>query len=286
VVRELDPADFRAARHVLEPSDFALSDDNPDAPPTDLIDQAAWRGMMNLPGDVAIRTTSHQGSRVGVLHELLCAWIEALPEEGIVAHAMLNGSDSFQAAAFNLVHGFYKEAIFALRSALETVTFATVCHLAHDKQAWEGWLNGDEPKFKEQCDRAQWLPPLDALAQRALKTTGTSIFGQEARGHNAWTRDLYRRLTQYAHARATTANAELWESNGPIYSAKGFRLAYQLFLETYAICLILAKIAEPRLSPAEVARDVLATENLALYLDARFHRACEFYVGELFTSGG
>jgi hypothetical protein len=284
VVRKLDPADFRAVRNVLEPSDFALSDDNPDAEPTDLIDEPAWRGIMDLPGDVAIRTTSHQGSRVGVLNELLCAWIEVLLEDGIVARAMLDGFDSFQAAVFNLVHGFYKEAIFALRSALETVTFATACQLAHDNKAWERWLRGDELRFGLQCDRAQQLPPLDVLERRVRKTTGgTSIFArQNGSGRNAWARNLYGRLSQYAHARADATNAELWESNGPIYSAKGFALAYDLFLETYAICLILAKIAEPRLLPGEVARNVLATENLALYLDPRFHRACEFYVGELF----
>jgi hypothetical protein len=62
MVCKLDANDFRAARYVLEPDDFALSD-GPDRPPTDLIDETAWRGIMDLPSDVAIRTTSYQGTR-------------------------------------------------------------------------------------------------------------------------------------------------------------------------------------------------------------------------------
>ena len=283
MVRNLDPDDFRAVRRVLEPSDFALSDDNPDSPPTDLIDEPAWRGIMDLPGDVAIRTTSLQGSRVSVLHELLCAWTEAFPGDGIVARAMLDGFDSLQAAVFNLVHGFYKEAIFALRSALEILTFATVVELAKDTKSWESWLVGDEFSFKRQCDRAQGLPPLDGLERRVRTTTGTAIFvSQDGNGRNAWARNLYRRLSEYAHARGNAANAELWESNGPIYSARGFALAYHFFLETYALCLILAKVANPGLLPTKAARNVLATENLMLCLDAPFRRACELYVRELF----
>jgi hypothetical protein len=280
VVRKLDPADFRAARCVLEPGDFALSDNDPDPPPADLIGEAEWHGIMDLPDDVAVRTTSHQGSRVAVLHELIGAWAEAFPEDGIVAHAMVDGFDNFQAATFNLVHGFYKEAIAGLRSALETVTFAISCQLANDKRAWEGWLTGDESSFKRQCDRAQGLPPLDLLERYARETTGTSIFaGQDGSGRNAWARSLYRRLSEYAHARGT--NTSLWESSGPIYSAKGFALAYHLFLETFALTFILAKVAEPALSPG-TARYIFTDENRRLYLEPTYSQVCGLYEERLF----
>jgi hypothetical protein len=70
MVRKLDPSDFRAHRYVLEPDDFALTDDKPDSPPIDIVSEEVWRGINDLPGDVAITTTSHQGSRVEVLYEL------------------------------------------------------------------------------------------------------------------------------------------------------------------------------------------------------------------------
>ncbi len=56
--------------------DFAISDGN-ETPPTDLITAEAWHGIMDIAGDVAIRTTSHQGSRVALLHELCGTWLEA-----------------------------------------------------------------------------------------------------------------------------------------------------------------------------------------------------------------
>jgi hypothetical protein len=112
-------SDFRARRYVLEPDDFALSDDGLESPPSDLIPEHDWRGIMDLPGDVAIRTTSHQGRRIASLHKLIGAWTEAFPPSpGIISHGMLDTFDAFQAFLFNMVHGFYKEAIAGLRNAL------------------------------------------------------------------------------------------------------------------------------------------------------------------------
>lgn len=59
MVRKLDPKDFRAARKILEPSDFAVGGQTPDTKPTSLVSQKTWNGIMNLPSDVSIRTTNH-----------------------------------------------------------------------------------------------------------------------------------------------------------------------------------------------------------------------------------
>jgi hypothetical protein len=105
----LDYNDFRATRYVLDPDDFALSDDGPEPPSSDLIDENTWHGIMMLPGDVAIRTTNDHGSRLANLHKLEVGWTQMFPGPGIVASAMLDCFDAFQAATFNMVHGFYKE---------------------------------------------------------------------------------------------------------------------------------------------------------------------------------
>jgi hypothetical protein len=142
-----------------------------------------------------------------------------------------------------------------------------------------GWLAGDELSFKRQCDKAQRLPPLDALERYARETTSSSIFAsQDGSGRDAWARNLYRRLSEYVHARGT--NTSLWESTGPIYSAKGFALAYHLFLETYALTFILAKVAEPTLSPG-TARYLFSGKNRALYLDPAYGKVCGVYVKRL-----
>jgi hypothetical protein len=60
--RPLPTSDFRAIRIVLEPDDFALSSGEPDPPPSDLIDENIWHGIMTLPDDVSVRTSNHYGS--------------------------------------------------------------------------------------------------------------------------------------------------------------------------------------------------------------------------------
>ena len=55
MVKALSLTDFRAIRHVLEPGDFALGDEELDPPPTDQLDPNTWHGIMDLPDDVAVR---------------------------------------------------------------------------------------------------------------------------------------------------------------------------------------------------------------------------------------
>ena len=72
-------SDFRAIRYVMESDDFALSDDGPAPPPSDLIPEDDWHGIMDVPGDVAISTTNHQGKRIAALHKLTEAWTGGIP---------------------------------------------------------------------------------------------------------------------------------------------------------------------------------------------------------------
>ncbi len=129
-------------------------------------------------------------------------------------------------------------------------------------------------------NRVQGLPPLDSLERSARQATGTSIFvGQDGSGRNAWARNLYRRLSEYVHARGT--NVLLWESTGPIYSAKGFALAYHLFLETFALTFIPAKVAEPKLLPG-TASYIFTDKSRAIYLNPANRKVCGLYVERLF----
>ena len=79
--RSLDPSDFRAVRIVLEPSDFALGDDIPEPPPSDLIDKDTWLSMMTLPDDVAIRTSNYHGTALEKLHDIWGALVETVSVE-------------------------------------------------------------------------------------------------------------------------------------------------------------------------------------------------------------
>ena len=101
MTKNIDLADFRAIRRVLEPDDFALTNGKPDPPPTDLID----REIMTLPGHVAITTTSYQGSRISLMNDLSSEWVFAMPLNGITGQAMGVISDNLTSSIFNTVQG-------------------------------------------------------------------------------------------------------------------------------------------------------------------------------------
>jgi hypothetical protein len=58
---------------------------------------------------------------LSVLYGLWGAWIEATGDPDapdLLFDAMLDASDEYQAATFNALHGFYRQAIGCLRNAL------------------------------------------------------------------------------------------------------------------------------------------------------------------------
>ncbi|WP_213772878.1 hypothetical protein [Bradyrhizobium sp. dw_78] len=275
MVKNLELDDFRAVRRVLEPDDFALTDGQPDPPPSDLIEEQAWCHIMTLPDDVAIRTTSFQGSRISLLSEIVSDWIQILPEPGIMASAMLDVSDAFYSSTFNQMHGFYKESISALRSALETIMLATHCSLTADEDKWRRWMEGEELRFGNICDQILTLPNVRSQDTQVLQRCGAGLFlANEPSNRTAWARTLYRRLCRYSHARGDATNAEMWNSTGPIYSAEGFRASYHFFLEVHALCLILAKYAESTLQISKTAALVLRPDSIELYLEEPHRSVC------------
>jgi len=69
----------------------------------------------------------------------------------------------------------------------------------------------------------------------------------------------------------------MWNSNGPVYSAEGFKQSYHIFLEVHSLCLILAKLAEPSLALSETAQLVLRPDSLEHYLDEPYRGVCAAY---------
>jgi hypothetical protein len=278
LVKSLELNDFRAVRRVLEPDDFAVTDGEADGPPSDLIDEEAWDHIMTLPDHVAIRTSGFQGSRISLLNDLATEWIELLPASGIVASAMLDVCDALHSSTFSQLHGFYKEAISTLRSALETSVLATHCVLAADEGKWERWLEGEELRFGNICDQMGALPRIQTRERRMQIEYGSGIFvGDDQTNRSAWARTLYRKLCRYSHARGDATNATMWNSNGPIYSGDGFKASYHAFLEVHALCLILVKLAHPALALSDTAALVLRTDSIEKYMDEPYRSICAAY---------
>jgi hypothetical protein len=77
VSKKVPLKDFRARRSKLERHEFAISEGQ-DAPPSQLIDEVVWHGIMHLPEDVSIRISDHNGTRLRLLHGLWQDWITAI----------------------------------------------------------------------------------------------------------------------------------------------------------------------------------------------------------------
>ncbi|MGI0134935.1 MAG: hypothetical protein ACREBW_08275, partial [Candidatus Micrarchaeaceae archaeon] len=282
MAKNLEPSDFRAVRRVLEPDDFALTGDKPDGPPIDLISEEAWDHIMTLPSDVAIRTSGFQGSRISLLNDATAGWTEILPTTDIIASAMLDVADNLYSSTFSQLHGFYKEAIATLRSALETSVLAVECVLETDEERWKRWEHGEEIRFGNTCDQLLALPSLQPREDLVLRKCSSGIFiGDDRTNRSAWARALYRKLCRYSHARGDATNAAMWSSNGPIYGADGFKASYHTFLEVHAICLILVKLAEPAVPLTSIAELVLRPDSLEHYLDEPYRSICTTYCSAL-----
>ncbi len=282
---KLDLSDFRAQRSVLDPDDFALGSEEPDPPPTDLISEDVWNGIMTLPDDVAIRTTSYQGSRIEMLHDLWSGWVSSMPSKGILSDATYDIADDLKAALFNLAHGFYKQTIAACRNALEMIVFACDCELNSDFQRWQSWQQGSGTlNFQQSCRRIAANQRLKQLESNGQETYGNNrsllpIDNNVDSRRSAWITNLYSRLCEFAHPRGT--NAQLWESNGPIYSAKGMRISFYSYLETYSALILMSKIAIAKFQVPVIASVLYSADSIQQYLPKEFHDVSAYYSDKL-----
>jgi len=242
--------DFRATRRKLPPDAFAVGPDTPWPAPHDLVSRRVWSGIMDLPDHVAVYTSDHNGRLLRMLYRLWAAWIGASGDPNhpdLLFPAMLDALDEYQAATFNALHGFYRQAIGCLRNALEVVAIGSYCQIQQRTDEFERWRAGDEEiAFRKACNELRSAPTVAALDRylRGMLNDSLSDY-QDQQGK---VRRLYYTVSNYAHSRpGSTANA-LWDlSNGPIYVGESLDLVVRLFFETTAVTYVLAKLARPSL---------------------------------------
>lgn len=143
MTKKLALTDFRAVRWVLEPDDFALSEGE-DVPSTDPVDQQTWHGIMDLPDDVAIRTSDHQGRYLALLGKLEGDWIKAVgaSDHDELSGCMLGALECFQCTTFDFLHGYYRSALSNLRSALELTLIGVYGNIVPTAKRYLRWKNG------------------------------------------------------------------------------------------------------------------------------------------------
>jgi hypothetical protein len=232
--KQIPLSDFRARRSMLEPHEFAISEGQ-DVPPTDLVEEEVWKGIVHLPEDVSIRISDHNGVRFRLLYSLWGDWITAAgnpdkPDE--IFNNMLDATVCFQCADFNFLHGFYRAALAELRTALELVMIGTYGALNPKDKDYLAWKAGTGEIGFTRCrrrllgsltkDQAQWLFADGALLEA-----------------------MYQGLCNYTHSRPDASDSALWQSNGPVYNNDAIKLTFFTSLSVYAVCYLLARLARP-----------------------------------------
>jgi hypothetical protein len=245
----LSAADFRTRRYYLPEEAFALvTGEFP--PPTDPMPEKQWQGIMNNPTDVLLRTSDHQGKPLAQLYDLWRLWVHTMalePDQApFMFNAALDAADDFQAATFSAAHGYYRQGMASLRSALETLTISAGYAVRQDRQGLRKWLDGHvEPKFGNAREFLVAYPRLRPL-ERAIG--GAGLFGRRPDGVLL---KLYRELSGYIHSQASATNGAIWQSNGPVWVPEAFDQFYAAFRDVMAMGCVLLAIGWPEVSLRE-----------------------------------
>jgi hypothetical protein len=242
-LRPLPDGDFRIERAYLADHVF-LSVPGGGEPPNDPIAEESWDGIMSLPTDVLLRTTDYQSSMLEDCHDQWAAWIETTPIEPAQSAYMfepaLDAADELHAAPFIAAHGWYRQATSGLRNALEAMSHAAAFAVRNDAQGYTQWRAGAlEPKLGNSAD----LLAADAnVTHHEQQLGGAGLFGHNPHGV---VREIYAHLCRYAHSQAGHVNADIWQSNGPVWVGRGFTQFWVDFCDTVGLCHVLLKIGYP-----------------------------------------
>jgi hypothetical protein len=233
--KKLPLKDFRAVRSKLEPHEFAISEGQ-DVPPSDLIDRDTWHGLMNLPEDVSIRISDHNGVRLRLMYGLWRDWVEAVgdpdePDE--MFNCLLEAADCFQGANFNFLHGFYRTALAELRTALELVMIGTYATFYPTNKDYLEWKAGTSEMFGFTRCRKRLFGNLTKEQAKWMFEDGQFL---------ALT---FQKLSAYTHARPDGSYGALWQSNGPVYNNSAIKLTFFSSLSVHALCYLLIRLARP-----------------------------------------
>ncbi len=252
---DLPENDFRRLRFLLGPDCFAISSDEPDFPATDLVPADAWHTIMDLPTDVAIRGTSHNGSDIVRLYNLHRLWQACVPLTPDPMPLSFEGyvlaTEELEALVFIGLHGFYRQAFGCLRNVLEDVAVGTLFTLTDDERRLKRWRSGARrPTFDLARKELAATLSVGAFEQSIAPA---SIFGNAP---SAWSNRLYERLCGYSHSRPGFNNADFWESNGPVHRPAAFQRLIAETAEVVAICVVMLKLSWPAFQLPRPARSL------------------------------
>src|SRR2546425_9081163 len=178
--------DFRAVRTVLEPDDYAVSSGTPEPPPSDLIPEDTWRHLTVLPDEVAVRTSNRHGTLLDILNQLAGTWPVCVGDSehpDPVGLTMIEVSNEPDASLYNMLVGFYRQAIDSLRIILESVSVGAYCQFTAQVNVLQSWLDGnDEVKFSAAATGLHGALETKQLHDHLYRTVHLGFVDQAHRG--------------------------------------------------------------------------------------------------------
>lgn len=235
---------YRRNRAYLADHVFGIPGGAEDHHPTDLLNKAEWRQLMDLPTDVALRTTDHMGSMVQDMQAQVSTWLDACeldPSKWPFFHdAYLDAIEEFDAAPFLAVHGFYRQATSGLRNALEAMAHACRYALRSDQAGYAAWRGGTAAKPPSYGNSVDLIGATPAGAGLDASIGGVGLFGLNPRGV---LRDLHGDVSRYVHGQPGFANGDIWQSNGPVFIPRAFTQFWLDYCDTSLACMALLKLA-------------------------------------------
>jgi hypothetical protein len=263
--------DFRAIRTVLEEDDYALSSGTPEPPPSDLIPEYTWLHLTVLPDEVAVRSSNRHGTLLDILNQLAGTWPICVGDSehpdpvGLTMIEVINEPD---VSLYNMVVGFYRQAIDTLRIILDSVNVGAYCQLTQQGNLLQSWLEGNEElKFNEVAMGLHGAPGTKQLHEHLVRAVQFGFVDQAHRAQSypgGWVRQLYQKLSKYSHGRPLYNNTSLWESNGPIYVDRAVAIVTSLFIEAFVASYIIVKLCRPDFELPTEAREVFEADVLYL----------------------
>ena len=202
---------------------------------------------MDLPTDVLLRTSDHQGSLIDDAHTQWSAWVFATPIEHALPPMMfepaLDAGDELQAAPIVAAHGWYRQGAALLRTALEVMMEAAALSVTQAGDDYALWRAGQRRSSVKRSLEAL----LTETSRGDLFDFDTGVLGV-----------LHHDLCRPAHAQSGSTNADVWQSNGPVWRPGAFVDFWLDFCDTVAICYVPLKLGWPALELPSEARPLFA----------------------------
>jgi hypothetical protein len=170
--------------------------------PPDLISEKSWKYIMNFPDNVAVITSNRCGSSLDQMVEFMMFWQtqsnSSSPKYSLLSLAIYTVNEYFGAFAFNILHGFYKQAVVCLRYSVEAMMQALCLETLKTqensdlKNIEEKWLFGMLEK-KEQ-EKLKFGNIRSILEKQDCFKSIKPIFS-----HGGMVESLYNSFSKYSH---------------------------------------------------------------------------------------